>query len=484
MVHLDGGACLNQRSLVVALDLFGQEHRPASTTDLRLSELIEALWVLDLMVAHTHVSVDGTLPDGDRATAKKAADDFSKTTGWTRDEVCEAIPQSQDLQLFMQVDAADRALGLLDGPVPGLDSSLSSDAAKVFFDELEQAITVVDQTRSSDLAQEQLLKIADRRFRGSKCVAGLAGLGAEEATKALNLRNQYQADQGLAASMLINRFRFGYLRHLARSAGDVYVPGSAWRKFSAGNARSTYSALARHLDKSRLSEAQRALGGRDHELEGVLPPIGLYCLMSSNPRHGPRAVVDAARAVAADYRKVLGHLTKASNDVLAAYQGWTQMTGVEDLDRLNETIEQVLTDKLGKVNRKVAKLRQRNPSAIGRFLTSMTGLPGQGVAAVVSEGTKEAIVKGAALSAGVTAAGLSVAGGLGVLVGGVVGAAAGVVVDQVGKGVYRNLRSYLIGHVDSYRALDGYLSHRDVAVVHMPRLEEMTLHVLGRRLIR
>ena len=31
---------------------------------------------------------------------------------------------------------------------------------------------------------------------------------------------------------------------------------------------------------------------------------------------------------------------------------------------------------------------------------------------------------------------------------------------------------------------NAIFSHRDVAIIHMSRLEEMTLHVLGRRLVR
>ena len=477
MVHLDGGACLNQRSLMLAFDLFGRESRPSSSAALSLSELVEALSVLDLMVGHTHVSIDGTLPGDDRAAVASAADDFSATTGWSRDELREAIPQSKELQLFMHVDAADRALDLLHGPVPGLDSSLNAAAASTFFTELEQAIKLSKQ-RGDESSQEALITLADRGFRGSKCVAGLMGLGVESARKALTLRDTHKSDQGLAASMLINRFRFGYLRHLARNAGDVYVPGSVWRRFSVDNARSTYEALAQHLDTNYLPQADIALGGADRELSGVLPPIGLYCLVAAKPAHGPRAVIDVARQVAADYRRLLGHLNSTSNEVSATHQRWTELTGDSGLDLLSEIMEKALTDELGKVDRKVVAARQRGPSATSRYLTSVSGIPGQGVSAVVSDAAKGAV--SGALT-GATA--LAVAGSLGAFVGGLVGAAAGVAVELAGKGIYKGAKSYLYGHVDAYRALDSYLTHPEVASIHMPGLERAARQVLGRRLI-
>ena len=482
MVHLDGGACLNQRSLMLAFDLFGRERRPHASADLRLTELVEALWVLDLMVAHTYVSSDGTLPSHDRAAVASAADGFSTTTGWSRDEIGEAVPPSKELQLFMHVDAADRALSLLHGPVPGLDRPLRVADASTFFAELEQAIKS-SQRRGGDSTHEMLITLADRGFRGSKCVAGLVGLGGKSARQALTLRDTHTSDPGLAASMLINRFRFGYLRQLARNAGDIYVPGSAWRSFSEDNARSTYEALAQHLDTNYLPQADIALGGADRDVSGILPPIGLYCMVAAKPAHGPRGVIDVARQVAADYRRLLGHLNKTSNEVSARHQRWTEITGDPGLDRFSEIMEQVLTDELGKVDHRVAAARQRGPSRVSRYLTSVSGIPGQGVSAVVSDGAKTAVsglLVGATASA---AAAGSAAGPIGTFVGGLVGAAVGVAIELAGKGIYRGAKSYLYGHVDSYRALDNYLTHSEVASIHMPGLERAALQVLGRRLI-
>jgi hypothetical protein len=165
------------------------------------------------------------------------------------------------------------------------------------------------------------------------------------------------------------------------------------------------------------------------------------------------------------------------------HQRWTEITGNTELDRLGEIMEQVLTDELGKVEQQVAASRQRSPSAIGRYLTSVAGIPGEGVSAVVSEVARNA-VSGALVGATASAAAAgSVAGPLGVFVGGLVGAAAGVAIELAGKGIYRGAKSYLYGHVDSYRALDRYLTHSEVASVHMPGLEKAVRQVLGRRLV-
>jgi len=443
-------------------------------------DLLEALWALDLMIAHTHVSVDGTLPGPDLKILDESLDVFCTATQWERDRFEKLVPLRQQ-QIAMFVDSAESMFSLLDEPLPGVDAQLPAASAKEFFDRLalerDRSLPVAD---ASESRIEELLTLAESGFRGSKCVAAIASCGPLAVSRALAYRDQRPGAEGFAASALINRFRFGYLRHLAWQAGDTYVPGVAWKRLSARNTRTTQEVLANHLGETYVPEIEQELGGKYGMSSTVLPPMALYCLMKANAAHGPRSVIDVASEVASNYREVLCTLTRAEREVTAAFSGWTQVTGNLQADELGLLVERQLTETLGTISTRVARERRGSPSGFHRHKTSL-GILWEGAKSLISEATKDTTVASIAKTVPTVAGGAlgANAGPVGALVGGV----AGAMVQVGGRSVLGAVKRHLRGHIDAYRGLDDYLIAPEVASLHLDKLEEQVQRVLGRKLV-
>lgn len=145
--RLDGGSCLNQRSILLACQVF--DGSMPVNSDLRLADLLEALWVLELIVISKNVSYDGTLPAKDLSELERATSSLIKGTQF-RENIFKAIsPRNPDEQQGFVRSAAMKALddlGLLDQSdetprikhdiIPGLDTPLDTEGAKRFFLEI------------------------------------------------------------------------------------------------------------------------------------------------------------------------------------------------------------------------------------------------------------------------------------------------------------------------------------------------------------
>lgn len=473
--RLDGGACLNQRSLGRVFQMFGPKTQSASATasDISVADLLDVLWTLDLMIAHKHVSYDGTLPDADLRQISSAADKFCEASDWERQSIMAVTPRSEEHQLAFQIDAALDMLDTPFEPIRELDQGVPTDQATTFFEALDAATSIdVEPDAAEPAARARLLELGKNRFRGSKCVAGLAGHGRDAAELAFALRDRL-ADPGLAVGLLINRFRFGYLRRLAWNAGDVYVPGTSWRRLSTENAKTFHQLLAQALGKKFFGRLQAELGGTDGASTTILPPVAIYCLIVANPAHGPSGVIDHAIALARDYRSTLQYMTRAVRDLQPSYSGWTQPTGINDIDRLNEQIESNLVQHLGEVDKVAARYRQANPPGYDRMFTYFTGISDQ-----VIPGAAGGVVGAAAgqLFTIDPLAGLA-AGALG-------GTFAAPLVDAIKTRGFPSARRAVYGHLDAYRSLDAYLGARDAPPRHLSALESKVREVLNLRLVQ
>ncbi|QQS49058.1 MAG: hypothetical protein IPM66_10740 [Acidobacteriota bacterium] len=116
--RLDGGSCLNQRSILLACQVFDGS-KPVNS-DLRLADLLEALWVLELIVISKNVSYDGTLPAKDLSELERATSSLIKGTQF-RENIFKAIsPRNPDEQqgfvrsAAMKADPRFGARGVLD----------------------------------------------------------------------------------------------------------------------------------------------------------------------------------------------------------------------------------------------------------------------------------------------------------------------------------------------------------------------------------
>ncbi len=139
-------------------------------------------------------------------------------------------------------------------------------------------------------------------FRGSKCVAGIALLGRQALKSVLRLPESHGLSLEIASGILINRFRFAYVRQLSFGAHNVYVPAGRWKPLSAQHSITFAESVSRHFQQAyansiseKLNERVRGeLADQDGDISIALPPIGLFVLMKADPRFGARGVLDSA----------------------------------------------------------------------------------------------------------------------------------------------------------------------------------------------
>jgi hypothetical protein len=441
---------------------------------------LDALWTLDILIAHDQVSYDGTLPPSDLKSVAEAVDRFAKLTDWPRKSIVTIKPPNAISKLSMLANSAEGLFAYLDVQATGIDKAFDDRTSTDFFARLAGGTPLARAILGDpEVHQQGVLSIADDDFRGSKCVAGLIATGPDAIERALELAKRYPP--GLAMSMLINRFRFDYLRSLARSVGDVYIPGDSWREFSHRNAALSFQSLSRHMDAEYLMGIRQALESEENAAPGVLPPLGLYCLMKADPTGGPRAVIDVARTVTQQYQMLLKHLTKLVLSVGEAHkEGYVQRSGVEGLARLEDEVDQLLTDELGVLK---GEARGRNPSGLAKFFTTVRDVFGEGTKSTAADAAKDGaqsaatgLIRDAAIAGTAATAGAALAGGL-------VGAAAGLALVFAGKGVVKHYRHTFYGHIDSYRELHSLLSTDQFQFLQAGRVEDRVARLLGRKLV-
>ncbi len=473
---LDGGSCLNQRSIAGACSLFRGE---GAGSPLALAELFEALWVLELMVVSNGISYDGTLPVRDQERLRNQIDALMSVLRSQPPSFSAITPKNDAERVEFARSAAMKALedvgGLTPreeadasslGLIPELDRPLDDSAATRFFQTLEMGIGRRDVDVARAERDDELLAMLGGSFRGSKCVAGILALGAEGAKRALATPDVLNCAPALAAGALINRFRFTYVRQLSFGARDVYVPAASWRKLSAHHAITFAEVVRRNFQRKYAGDLtseiearlQSELGGADRSFTIALPPLGLYCLMKVDPRRGPSGVVESALEMYADYGKLFRKFWSTTREIEPPPGGWTVLTGNRGLDTVSEPIEQFLTDRLGRLE-KAAFGPGDNGSKVDRYLTPIVKIT--------------AAVGGAVL--GTAMAGQPAVGPL-------LGTAAGTAAGWVAEQLYGASRGAWNGHVDQYRALDANLLRAYSGMIRLDRLSAQVSAVFGRPL--
>jgi hypothetical protein len=478
--RLDGGSCLNQRSILLACEVFGG-NAPAGA-GLRLADLLEALWVLELMIVSKSVSYDGTLPAKDLADLDRATTTLVEGTQ-CRDGIFRAIrPRDEKEQLGFAKGAALKALddvGVLQQSsgsarpaaniLPGLDQPLDPESADEFFDNVSRFARASERAEGREgVSLDELMSLLAGSFRGSKCVAGIAALGSQAIHSAVRIPSLWNISPELAAGILINRFRFAYVRQLSFGAHNIYVPAGRWKPLSAMHAITFAEAVRRHFQHSyagviteQISQRlEKELGGRDRNFTIALPPIGLYVLMKANPKHGPKGIIDSALDTFKDYGQLFRQFWKKTCEVDPPENGWTVMTGNNGLDTVSESIERLLSDELGKLEKTALHPGYQNSSLLERYVTP-----------IVKAGSQ---IGGAVLG---TIAGAQA--GIGPVLGAVAGGAVGWAIDQC----YAVFRGRLVGHIDEYRALDEALLRAYSGQIRLDKLEQKVSEVLKRQLI-
>ncbi len=136
------------------------------------------------------------------------------------------------------------------------------------------------------------------------------------------------------------------------------------------------------------------------------------------------------------------------------------MTGNRSLDTVSESIEQFLSDELGKLEKKALNPRCRNSSVLERYITPIVKV-------------------GAAIGSGVLG---NVAGAqteIGPVIGAIAGGASGCMIEHF----YAIVRGRLVGHIDEYRALDEALMRAYAGQIRLDRLESKVQDILKRKLV-
>lgn len=467
---LDGGACVNQRSLRLALSVFSpQTAGEVGGKALASADLLEALWVLELAIVARTLSFDGTLPQSEVDALRGDAGALFSACNFEDDFVVAVKPASQGEQENFASAAAMKALDdlgfLRDAgggagfePTLGLDEALKAEEGDAFYTKLKALHDGARATEGAAASADEIAALLDdkSRFRGSKCIAGLALLGKPALARALDVPAKFAIAAPLAAASLINRFRFTYIRSLAYSVRDEYVPANRWRQLSEYHSI-TFADVVRKAFAQRYTRAiEQELGGADTQFTVALPPIGLYALMTAPEGAGPRGVLEHAHDVFSDYGAAFRKFWSYTREIEPPKQGWTAATGDPHLDRESSRIEQALTDKLGKLK----KLAKRGySSTLDRITTP--------------------IVSGGSAAAGALL-GTALAGPVGTLAGSALGAVAG----EMMKEFYGVARDSVRAHVDDYRKLDDELFRTYAAGLKLSALEERVEKVLGRALQR
>ncbi len=466
---LDGGACINQRSLRLALSVFSpQTAQDAGGKALAASDLLEALWVLELAIVAKTLSFDGTLPQSEVDALRGDAGALFDACNFGDDFVVAVKPASHSEQENFASAAAMKALddlGFLgDGgggggfaPTHGLDEALKPEEGDAFYAKLK-ALHDGARIEGAAASSDEIAALLDdgSRFRGSKCIAGLALLGKPALARALNVPEKFAIATPLAAASLINRFRFTYIRSLAYSVRDEYVPANRWRQLSEYHSITFADVVRKSFAQRYTRTLERELGGTDQQFTVALPPIGLYALMTAPEGAGPRGVLEHAHDVFSDYGAAFRKFWSYTREIEPPKQGWTAATGDPHLDRESSRIEKALTEKLGRLK----KLAKRGySSTLDRITTP--------------------IVSGGSAAAGALL-GTALAGPVGTVAGSALGAVAGEMIKQF----YGVAGDSVRAHVDDYRKLDDELFRTYAGDLKLSALEDRVEKVLGRALQR
>lgn len=432
------------------------------------------------MIVSRNISYDGTLPTPDLDRLARETTVLAAGAHCKEGFFAPIKPRDEREQIGFAHSAALKAIedvgfGLgcetatIDTPVliDGLDRPLADDETRTFYDVLQE-MQSSHWDAEAMLSQEELMKTLRGGFRGCKCLAGIASLGRGVVNGVLELPNRLGVTPQLAAGMLINRFRFCYVRQLSFGAHDVYVPAACWKRLSEAHAITFAEVVRRHFQRTYAGRLTREiktrleaeLGGEDRTFTLALPPIGLYALMNAKAKDGPKGVLVSALETNAEYGRLFRAFWKETREIEPPADGWTVMTGNRELDEVSERIEQGLSDRLGRLNKAALNPHCRNGALLERYVTPI-------VKATASVG-------GALLG---TAAGANRS--LGPMLGGAIGAAAGWAVEQI----YASVRGNLVGHIDEYRALDDSLLRAYSAEIRMGRLVDQVRDVLGRHLV-
>ena len=368
--HLHGGACLSQRSILLACDLFHPVKAPKKP--LRLGDLLEALWFLDLAIVSKRISYDGTLPQIDIEHLTNRLDPFCQNSGFSDGHFVKVEPATFRDQLGFMCSAGAKALDDVGdgqtpsfGPQVGLDRPFDDDEATAFFGKLDELQREASGSRDG-IHVEHLEELAKSGLRGGKCIAGIAASGPKALDQARSIPSKLAISPGFAMATLVNRFRFSYVRQLAFVAGDVYVPPTRWRPLSKFHAKTFADVVRAHFEEQHLQGLKDEIE-TELNAEVALPPLGLYALMKAPSRATPADVVRAATAEFEDYGKLFRKFWAETRKIKLPKNSWswTVATNEQGMDEVHERVEQQLQDKLGQL---LSKAGRKNPSVVDRFI--------------------------------------------------------------------------------------------------------------------
>ena len=447
---LSGGACLSSRTIRSACQLFVSA---PSCRPLPLAELIDGLWFLDQLIVSDHVSYDGTLPESDIDTLENLLEQFSEGSGFPQGHFRSIRPESfgEDQVPLMSAAAAALDDTLTFHRYPGLDQPFPDGIAEQFFQKLCNLAKLKERPSIEEL--EQIAKC----FRGGKCIAGLA-LRHDFPTAlktAASTPSRLKLAPNLAMAVLVNRFRFTYVRHLAFGARDVFVPSAAWQPLSEAHAN-VFRILLNHFRSHLSQDDLQALSSSLNIQPTVLPPFGLCALMQAHRNARPTDVAGEAWDQFREYEKLFRKLRATIHSTQPPAGCWTDPTGGKILEHVEETLQK----RLGKLSD-----RATNGSALERFIGFVMSCAPVARKVVETGVNVKLFVKGEPDPL------LSVA----------VGAAVSEVVGRFLSASGRIARAHFTGHIDEYRQLQKTLSETND--LSKCRLAKQVKLVFGRELV-
>lgn len=403
----DGSVLINQRTLRLATRYFRQRRTPSWRPRLTLTEVFELLSLIDLYVVCPRLVLDGTLPRQDLealvdelAFLKTQGLDIRPITPGTRRAVAEVAGHAA----FAAAQAKQSMLSV--GAIDGLDQPLDvadRDALEAEVEGLRRRVGAGGGTPPDAVLHE----ILTRDVRGAKMLAGLAALGHDTVDQVLRSGE----DRALRLGMLVNRFRFFYLRQVGFADGTIYTPGERFEGLSRHQALLFYTHLKRLL-RARPAELpssiRAAYGAHGQAAEAPFPPIGLYALFSARPGVG-RPLLERATELREEHAELRGFLSRTTRDAVAQHSGGlVPFTNDAALDRLIERMNSTFSEAIRGLEERRrygaqhGRRRRGTTFAVARYAVPALAGFVAGATATVAVGPAGPVV-GAAVAAGLTA---------------------------------------------------------------------------------
>jgi hypothetical protein len=256
------------------------------------AELASLLWFVETCVTSNRLYFDGTLPSEEVEEAQNTIDRFLHQRSLSTIRIGPiAFKKDSDILRHATAAVVESSLIIQDLSLErSVDREVDAKDHEMFFRFVQEDASLGERARA-----DRALDLVERRFRGSKCLAGLMSAGAPIMAEVRGLYRRYGNRASLVTGALINRFRLNYLNQLASHKRGAYVPNPNFEVITKQHVRLFKDFLLRKLaEEGAQGGTGPGLFGEVLREDRPLPPIGLYALMLTREKGKPIALLVTA----------------------------------------------------------------------------------------------------------------------------------------------------------------------------------------------